>query len=99
MKLYHIVSLIIILSYTCSSESKFIYQNETKELSVSNVEIPYDITIKTINILLALCDNKCQGIVPVPAGICNGQHCDSSLYWGYGMIFVLISKKVKNGNW
>ena len=95
MKLYHIVSLIIIHSYTCISESKFIYQNETKELSVSNVEIPYDTTIKTIHILVALCDNKYQGIVPVPAGIGNGQQCGSNLYWGCGYCIRSYFKKSK----
>ena len=39
---------------------------------------------KTIHVLVALCDNKYQGIVPVPKGIGNGQDADSNLYWGCG---------------
>ena len=37
---------------------------------------------KTIHVYVALCDNKHQGIVPVPAAIGDGQKPDSNLYWG-----------------
>ena len=42
----------------------------------------YDSSIKTIHVLVALCDNKYQGIVPVPKAIGNGQDPNSNLYWG-----------------
>jgi hypothetical protein len=42
----------------------------------------YDTTIKTIHILVALCDNQYQGIVPVPAKIGNGSDKENNLYWG-----------------
>lgn len=38
--------------------------------------------LKTIHVFVALCDNKYQGIVPVPAKIGNGQDAASNLYWG-----------------
>lgn len=38
--------------------------------------------LKTIHVFVALCDNKYQGIVPVPARIGNGQDAASNLYWG-----------------
>lgn len=38
----------------------------------------------TIHILVALCDNKYQGIVPVPKAIGNGQDANNNLYWGAG---------------
>lgn len=44
----------------------------------------YDTLTKSIHIFVALCDNKYQGIVPVPAGIGNGQDPNSNLYWGCG---------------
>lgn len=44
----------------------------------------FDTTYKTIHILVALCDNKYQGIVPVGAKIGNGQDPDNNLYWGWG---------------
>jgi hypothetical protein len=42
---------------------------------------------KTIHVFVALCDNKNQGIVPVPAAIGNGQDPNNNLYWGtlYGI--------------
>jgi len=42
----------------------------------------YDSSIKTIHVQVALCDNKYQGIVPVPKAIGNGQDPNSNLYWG-----------------
>ncbi len=39
---------------------------------------------KTIHVYVALCDNKNQGIVPVPAAIGNGQDATKNLYWGAG---------------
>ncbi|MDU1906777.1 MAG: hypothetical protein E6772_18615, partial [Dysgonomonas sp.] len=38
----------------------------------------------TIHVMVALCDNKYQGIVKVPKGIGNGQDPDNNLYWGCG---------------
>ncbi|MBS1635591.1 MAG: hypothetical protein JST26_06670 [Bacteroidetes bacterium] len=40
--------------------------------------------VKVIHVLVALCDNKNQGIVPVPAKIGNGQDPKNNLYWGCG---------------
>ncbi|MFT3979568.1 MAG: hypothetical protein QM687_03795 [Ferruginibacter sp.] len=42
----------------------------------------FDSSIKTIHVLVALCDNKYQGIVPVPPKIGNGQDPANNLYWG-----------------
>ena len=39
---------------------------------------------KTIHVLVALCDNKFQGIVPVPEKIGNGKDPRLNLYWGAG---------------
>ena len=36
------------------------------------------------HVVVALCDNLHQGIVPVPKGIGNGQDARSNLYWGAG---------------
>lgn len=44
-------------------------------------------SIKTAHIFVALCDNKNQGIVPVPEALGNGQDPANNLYWGalYGV--------------
>ncbi|MBL7941399.1 MAG: hypothetical protein JNM00_01450, partial [Flavobacteriales bacterium] len=39
---------------------------------------------KVIHAFVALCDNKNQGIVPVPEKIGNGQDPNGNLYWGCG---------------
>ena len=43
--------------------------------------------LNVIHVFVALCDNKNQGIVPVPAKIGNGQDPQNNLYWGcaYGV--------------
>jgi hypothetical protein len=42
---------------------------------------------KVVHVFVALCDNKYQGIVPVPAALGNGQDPQNNLYWGamYGV--------------
>lgn len=42
---------------------------------------------KVIHVLVALCDNENQGIVPVPAFLGNGEDTKRNLYWGaaYGV--------------
>lgn len=44
--------------------------------------LPFDTSFRTIHVFVALCDNKHQGIIPVPAAIGNGQDPNSNLYWG-----------------
>ena len=43
--------------------------------------------IKTIQVFVALCDNKYQGIVPVSSSLGNGKDPKNNLYWGaaYGV--------------
>ena len=43
--------------------------------------------IQTIHLFVALCDNRYQGITPVPAALGNGQNHNNNLYWGarYGV--------------
>ena len=38
--------------------------------------------VKVIHVFVALCDNKYQGIVPVPASLGNGDDPEKNLYWG-----------------
>ena len=49
---------------------------ETKE--VSKIQNPG----KVVHVLVALCDNENQGIVPVPAFLGNGEDPPKNLYWG-----------------
>lgn len=49
-----------------------------------------------IQIITVLCDNKYQGIVPVPKGIGNGQDASNNLYWGAGYGVKTYFKKSKD---
>ncbi len=55
--------------------------------------------IRTIHVFVALCDNKYQGIVPVPKSLGDGQSPKGNLYWGaaYGIksYFKYIAKEWK----
>lgn len=51
--------------------------------------------VKTIHVLVALCDNQYQGIVKVPKGIGNGQDPKNNLYWGCGYGVSTYFKKSK----
>ena len=54
-----------------------------------------DNNTKIIHVFVALCDNKYQGIVPVPAAIGNGQNQNTNLYWGCGYGIRTFFKKSK----
>lgn len=54
----------------------------------NNAEIPkLQNPGRVIHVLVALCDNENQGIVPVPASLGNGEDPQKNLYWGaaYGV--------------
>ncbi len=50
-----------------------------------------------VHVVVALCDNLHQGIVPVPKAIGNGQDPRSNLYWGAG--FGVRTFLVRKGGW
>ncbi len=56
-------------------------------LFVFSIKIFAQEKIRTVHVMVALCDNKHQGIAKVPAKIGNGQSARSNLYWGalYGI--------------
>lgn len=84
----HIVISILLCSTLLSCSSQNI--ESLKTLSEGAVEaesdkvIQFDTSLKTIHVFVALCDNKYQGIVPVPSKIGNGQDANNNLYWGCG---------------
>jgi hypothetical protein len=59
-------------------------QNTEKALTTDSAMLQVDTTWRTVHVLVALCDNKYQGIVPVPEKIGNGQDPNNNLYWGCG---------------
>jgi hypothetical protein len=85
-KLYLLINLILLQGNCHGRPSSYRDADAQKALTPNKVEqnAPYDTAVETIHILVALCDNKYQGIVPVPAKIGNGQNPNANLYWGCG---------------
>ncbi len=52
---------------------------------------------RIIHVIVALCDNENQGIIPVPATLGNGRDAKRNLYWGAMYGFKTVMKK--NRNW
>ncbi len=52
---------------------------------------------KVVHVLVALCDNENQGIVPVPAFLGNGEDTAKNLYWGAA--FGVKTFFEKSANW
>lgn len=85
--MHHSLSLIVGLTLLCCAGAADPKQDRPAPpapLAETQTELPYDTTARTIHIFVALCDNKYQGIVPVPAKIGNGQDPHLNLYWGCG---------------
>lgn len=95
MKFYAILFTLFLILMSCNATDKqhALAENELQK----SEQITYDSTIKTIHILVALCDNKYQGIVPVPAKIGNGQDPAYNLYWGCA--FGIKSFFKKSNDW
>ena len=54
-----------------------------------------------VHLVVALCDNKNQGIVPVPRSLGNGQDPRSNLYWGarFGVRGYFGRERGTTGSW
>ena len=66
----------LLLSFNaCSDRANPAFIAHTKDTLIEN-------SARVIHVFVALCDNKNQAIVPVPAAIGNGQDASSNLYWG-----------------
>ncbi len=89
--IFLILTLILLTSCKGQTSKK---ENNNVEIEKEKItEVPkvlntdFDSETNTIHIIVALCDNKYQGIVPVPKTIGNGQDPKNNLYWGtaYGI--------------
>jgi len=76
------------LSIKNSIDSKLDDSIQVKDDTISSTDLPISVVIqkeaKTIHVFVALCDNKFQGIVPVPSSLGNGKDIRNNLYWGAG---------------
>jgi len=79
--LYFPILFFCFLLLACSNDKLQKTPQLLKKNSEENKTFPFESDAKTIHIFVALCDNKYQGIVPVPEKIGNGQNPDNNLYW------------------
>jgi hypothetical protein len=82
-----IYAFLLILLAACGGASREsprpIAQSPTANpLAVATPQPAKRNSVKLIHVLVALCDNQYQGIVPVPARIGNGDDPVNNLYWG-----------------
>ena len=81
-----LVSLLCIFGCTQKAQT---LTTEAPQISNQRDENPKKIqnSSKVIHVLVALCDNENQGIVPVPASLGDGEDPKKNLYWGaaYGL--------------
>jgi hypothetical protein len=89
MRNYILLALVAIACLGAATE-KVTSTKDKRSMAVKRIAPP-----QTIHVLVALCDNKYQGIVPVPAKIGNGQNPDANLYWGCGYGVRSFFKKSK----
>jgi len=91
--------ILLLTVLACSNDNKQEILVSNDQADTGQIKKTSNINgIKTIHVLVALCDNKYQGIVPVPSSIGNGQDPKNNLYWGagYGVKSFFISK---SENW
>lgn len=84
------IFLVSLLLFSCKNKNKEVFTDSKVNDESEQSSLPYKTfksKHKTIHIIVALCDNKYQGIVPVPQSIGNGQDPKNNLYWGtaYGI--------------
>lgn len=83
---------VFLLAVFCFLACTKVEMQTNSSLSAKTVSTPQTIekitnSAKVIHVLVALCDNVNQGIVPVPAHLGNGEDTEKNLYWGaaYGV--------------
>ena len=89
-----VLTLNINIFLSCKAAPK--NNKETTTNTVIIQDTVFNKAIKTIHIFVALCDNKYQGIQPVPVAIGNGKQPASNLYWGCSLGIKSYFKASKN---
>lgn len=86
-KIFALVLISVLWAFGCtkaqSVNSDSQIRSETTPKKVEKIKNPG----KVIHVLVALCDNENQGIVPVPKFLGDGEDTERNLYWGadYGV--------------
>ena len=82
-------------TFGCTKAQTEVFENQAKPATTPPKIEKQKNPGRVIHILVALCDNENQGIVPVPAHLGNGEDAAKNLYWGaaYG-VKTFFSKSV-----
>lgn len=78
----HLAIAFFVFFFACKNPKQKQAQQKLDQDSSYTVKNTRVKGVKVIHVFVALCDNKYQGIVPVPPKIGNGQDPDNNLYWG-----------------
>lgn len=88
-----LVSVLWLCGCTQAQPTNPVAQTETKTETIAKIKNE----ARVIHVLVALCDNENQGIVPVPASLGNGEDPQKNLYWGAA--FGVRTFFSKSANW
>jgi hypothetical protein len=88
-----IVIALLLFSVACTKAQPVVMQTPKPVETVVKIKN----SAKVIHVLVALCDNENQGIVPVPAFLGNGEDTVKNLYWG--AMFGVKTYFSKSKNW
>jgi hypothetical protein len=92
----HFPLAVLLFVFACKNPNQKQAQQKVDQDSVYKVTNTRIKGVKVIHVFVALCDNKYQGIVPVPTKIGNGQDPDNNLYWGCSFGIREFFKKSKD---
>ena len=82
--------------FGCTKAQSVISENQTSPAPIPPKIEKQKNPGRVIHVLVALCDNENQGIVPVPAHLGNGEDAAKNLYWGAAYGVKTFFSKSKN---
>jgi hypothetical protein len=77
-----LICALLFFCFAGCSKSETLAENSGSSTLTNTETTKIQNTGKVIHVLVALCDNENQGIVPVPAFLGNGEDPAKNLYWG-----------------
>jgi hypothetical protein len=95
-KFFILVLVSVFCALGCTKAQTVISENQTKPAPTPQKIEKQKNPGRVIHVLVALCDNENQGIVPVPAHLGNGEDPAKNLYWGAAYGVKTFFSKSKN---
>ena len=95
-KIFILVLISAFWAFGCAKAQTVVSENQTKPAPTAPKIEKLKNPGRVIHVLVALCDNENQGIVPVPAHLGNGEDAAKNLYWGAAYGVKTFFSKSKN---